>query len=521
MNYPPELSEEQASTLISDIKDYQITHGSLLKLVQSEQDNTVLAHPVGVSVFPTVFPRKQFERALELQKVYNKLYIAVSEDEGFLFEVLESLTRTDPLARCLWGIYEEVRNEGYAQDMSLGIWRSDYMLDVKEPGEQFGIKQVEFNTIAVAGGTHGNIVSDMHQHLHTTGAFQLSSGDGESTIGIRAYALPPNRTIQTITSGLAAAHRAYGLPKASGIQQTCILFIVQPHNFNIADERPLEYALWSSSPPIPAYRILFGADVLEHTTLTPSRELLYHPSSRPSLNMEVSVVYFRSAFEDHEYDHVGRMARLHLERSRAIKCPNLLGHLCTFKKVQQALSTSGILGRFLEAEEVERVERTFAPMFSLDESKLGLEGRKLAMDQQTARNYVLKPSLEGGGHNIYGEAIPKYLKAVGKEMWGSYVLMEKILPPTLNGVLMSQRGIFEGAVVSELGVFGVCLWRRIEGGNGQIANVECVQEFEPSWSFKTKSANVDEMSVVKGYGCFDSPMLVNHSMFTAVVGSKQ
>jgi hypothetical protein len=28
------------------------------------------------------------------------------------------------------------------------------------------------------------------------------------------------------------------------------------------------------------------------------------------------------------------------------------------------------------------------------------------------------------------------------------------------------------------------------------------------WTFKTKYADVDEMSVVKGYGCFDTPYLV-------------
>ena len=519
LQYPPELSQEQAFSLISDIKDYQLTHGSLLKLVQSEQDNTVLAHPVGISIFPTLFPSFLFEEALALQNVYNKLYAAVAEDEELLFEVLEGLTNIDPLARCLWGIYEEVRKEGYAQDMSLGIWRNDYMLDISEPGKGPSIKQVEFNTIAVAGGTHGNIISDMHQYLQATGAYQCSPVDQDQTIEITASSLPCNTTIRTITSGLAAAHKAYGLPKVSGIKQTCILFIVQPRNFNIGDERPLEYSLWSSTPPIPVYRVLFGADVLEDTTLTPSRELLYHPPTHPGLTMEVSVVYFRSGFEVHEYDHVGRMARLHLERSRAIKCPNLLGHLSTFKKVQQALCQPGLLNRFLEMEEAKRVERTFAPMFPLDESELGMAGRKLATEETTAMNYVLKPSLEGGGHNVYGAAIPKYLREIGKEKWGGYVLMENIVPPVLSGVLMSQRSIYEGNIVSELGVFGVCLWRRKEGSDGERAKVEMVEQFEPSWSFKTKDASVDEMSVVKGYGCFDSPLLVEKETFVAAARS--
>jgi glutathione synthetase len=516
MKYPPELSEEQASTLISDIKDYQLTHGSLLKLVQNEQDNTVLAHPIGISVFPTLFPRNLFEEALALQKSYNRLYTALAEDEKFLLEVLEDLIEIDPLARCLWGIYEEVRKEGFVQELNLGIWRNDYMLDTWGPENSLGIKQVEFNTIAVAGGTHGNRISDMHHYLQATGAYQSHDQDQESTIEITASSMPPNDTIQNITSGLKAAHQAYGPPKSNGIKQTCILFIVQPRNFNITDERPLEYSLWSSSPPIPAYRLLFGADVLEHTSITASRELLYHPPSRPGLTMEVSVVYFRSGFEVHEYGNVGRAARLHLERSRAIRCPNLLGHLCTFKKVQQALCQPGIFSRFLENGEAERIESTFAPIFPLDESKLGMQARKLATDDKAAKDYVLKPSLEGGGHNVYGGAIPGFLKGVGKETWGRYVLMKKIVPPSLSGVLMSQRGIYEGNVISELGVFGVCLWRRKEGVDGEGTRAEIVEEFEPNWSFKTKDASVDEMSVVKGYGCFDSPMLVDLSVFGAV-----
>jgi hypothetical protein len=67
--------------------------------------------------------------------------------------------------------------------------------------------------------------------------------------------------------------------------------------------------------------------------------------------MEVSVVYLRAGYEEKECDNVGKIARLRLERSRAIKCPTILSHLTTFKKVQQALATPGTLERFLPAEE--------------------------------------------------------------------------------------------------------------------------------------------------------------------------
>jgi glutathione synthetase len=221
-----------------------------------------------------------------------------------------------------------------------------------------------------------------------------------------------------------------------------------------------------------------------------------------------------------EYDRIGRESRLRLEMSRAIKCPSILSHLTTFKKVQQQLSSLEALERFLPKANAENIVKTFAPIHSMDESLAGLHARKLATDAKTARNYVLKPSLEGGGNNIYGEDIPKFLTEIPLESWSSYILMEKIIPPVLHNILMSHRGIHEGPVISELGIFGVCLWRRkakvnLEAGGGGN-QAEILESFAPSWSFKTKDAGVNEMSVVKGYGCFDSPALVDWEVFSTV-----
>lgn len=81
--------------------------------------------------------------------------------------------------------------------------------------------------------------------------------------------------------------------------------------------------------------------------------------------------------------------------------------------------------------------------------------------------------------------------------------------------LLSSRGLYEGTVISELGVFGVYLWKR--GPDGQ--RPEIIEERDPCWSFKTKNSEVDEMSVVKGYGCFDSLALVHDDIFVACMES--
>lgn len=480
-----------------------------------------------MSLFPTPFPRDLFYEAISLQEVYNKLYRAVSEDEEWLYATIKTLIEYNLLARVLWDIHIEVKKEGYCQALKLDIYRSDYMLHVPPSELSDGVpqlKQVEFNTVSCAGGIHGNKISDMHRQLVQTGAYETQSPPGvDDAIELTATILPPNRSLRAIASGLSHAHGAYGTPKCSAAPKTCVLFVVQSRNFNIADERPLEYALWEETPSIPTFRLCFG-DVLEHTSLTSSRELLYHPPSRPrSSPMEVSVVYMRAGYEEREYDNVGKMVRLRLERSRAIKCPTILSHLTTFKKVQQALATPGTLERFLSAEEAARVERTFIPIYPMDElSDAGRHARKLAVDPTAVTKYILKPSLEGGGHNVYGKDIPGFLAQLPNELWASYILMERIQAPMPYNALISPRGTYEGRVISELGVFGICLWRgaaeetvseKSDAGPDHLPRRQHLQE--ASWSFKTKAADMDEMSVVKGYGCFDSPALVDGATFAS------
>ena len=64
---------------------------------------------------------------------------------------------------------------------------------------------------------------------------------------------------------------------------------------------------------------------------------------------------------------------------------------------------------------------------------------------------------------------------------------------------MMPHDLYHGEIVSELGVWGTCLWER-KGGD-----VSFEEDKAAGWTFKSKPAEVDEMSVVKGYGCFDCP----------------
>jgi len=293
---------------------------------------------------------------------------------------------------------------------------------------------------------------------------------------------------------------------------------VQPNNVNTCDERPIEYTL-QQDHNIPVFRAEFGEQILAYTTLSLNRSLLYHvpcsASPSPPQPIEISVIYHRAGYDVEEYTEAGLECRYHLEKSLAIKAPSVLCHMATLKVVQQGLSKDGALERFLPSADAERVRKTFMPMYPLDTSPEGAHARILATDPETARNYVLKPSLEGGGHNIYGEDIPAFLEMLPEAEWGEYILMELIRSPLVSNILPTPQEVYSGPVVSELGIFGTCLWREgVAGGEAGDSNPaattppEILENEEAGFSFKTKESGVKEMSVVKGYGCFDSPFLI-------------
>ena len=71
--------------------------------------------------------------------------------------------------------------------------------------------------------------------------------------------------------------------------------------------------------------------------------------------------------------------------------------------------------------------------------------------------YVLKPQREGGGNNLYGEEMARALGRMAAAERASYILMERIRPPTHALPLMRDGVLDGGECIAELGVFGVFL----------------------------------------------------------------
>jgi glutathione synthase len=364
-----------------------------------------------------------------------------------------------------------------------------------------GLKQVEFNTIASSFGGLSARVSSLHRYLLSVEAYPPNT----SSI-IKNVTLPESKSIPGLASGIAIAHKSYG--QSANERPLCVLFIVQEPERNVFDQRLLEYELISKYS-VHVFRLPF-ARVLHHTKVDSSRNLTYVSPHLPSKEWEVTTIYYRAGYSPDDYpNETAWQARTHLERSRAIKCPSILTHLAGCKKVQQVLATpdSPHLSRFIADEStVSRLRNTFAPMYPLDTSEAGLEGRRLAIDPETARHYVLKPQREGGGNNIYRNAIPEFLKQTSESHWPAYILMEIIEPPALNNVIIRNGEVQKGGVIGELGVYGVCLWKHPQEG---LTGDHVIENYEAGYLLRTKGNQSEEGGVAAGFGAVDSCCLID------------
>jgi glutathione synthase len=93
-NYPPALTRDETEQLLFAVKDWTIAHGLAVRptpaLVAREADpQGILATSAPVTLFPSPFSKVCFEQAKSIQKAYNQLYAAISQDEDFLQGIVE------------------------------------------------------------------------------------------------------------------------------------------------------------------------------------------------------------------------------------------------------------------------------------------------------------------------------------------------------------------------------------------------------------------------------------------------
>lgn len=177
--------------------------------------------------------------------------------------------------------------------------------------------------------------------------------------------------------------------------------------------------------------------------------------------------------------------------------------------MQQVLTEPGVLERYLgdahkwggevfTREDINEVRANWMEMWGLAEEDGMTKARRLAT------SLVLKPQREGGGNNVYKDAIPAFLDALPPKDREAWIAMELIVPPkgTSNYLIKAGGGTettLRTEVVSELGIFG---WALFGAGQGEV------KEKEVGWLVRTKGKLDNEGGVATGFSVLDSLVLV-------------
>ncbi|GBE85446.1 Glutathione synthetase large chain [Sparassis crispa] len=515
VDWPPAISDSQLEALTLLATTYALSHG-LVYLpagnVQPPAPTSVIHAPI--ALFPSPIPRHLFLLAQTLQRTYNVLYARVATDEKFLDRVMgevEGVGKVDEFTGQLWRRWRKLRDEGIVQPVQLGLFRSDYLLHAPD-GADPSLKQVEFNTISSSFGGLSQQTAGLHKYLYKSTEYYKSSPH------LKKENFPPNNTIAGLAEGLAEAHKAYN------VANTRILFVVQDGERNVFDQRWLEYELLEKHS-IHVIRQSFN-QLLHSAKVDPeTRALRVMPPnsllSDGSESVEISTVYLRAGYTPIDYPTSAHYDLRYLfESSRAIQCPSIQLQLAGGKKVQEVLTKPGVLESFLmnEArwgtgvvprEEVDRLRASWMGMWGLDEEidsdGTTHEGLGVLRARELSASLVLKPQREGGGNNVYKEAIQPFLDSLPPQEREAWIAMRLIaVPEGLGNYLVRAGGGTDGAVktevVSELGIFGWALFGGADGG---------VKEKEVGWLLRTKGKDSNEGGVAAGFSVLDSVVLVD------------
>ncbi|KAG7160163.1 Glutathione synthetase-like 2 [Homarus americanus] len=167
---PLPLSDEVLDDILPKAKDYALLHGAGMRYKASYDQDTLQMAPF--FLLPSAFPRREFERVVKLQPLINVLMHKIAHNHEFLENCLKKTVKVDDFTGRLWKIYTTVREEGMAQELSLGLVRSDVMLTKCHAGccklcetpPYVSCHQVEVNTIASGFGHMGPISGSINRY---------------------------------------------------------------------------------------------------------------------------------------------------------------------------------------------------------------------------------------------------------------------------------------------------------------------------------------------------------------------
>lgn len=177
-----------------------------------------------------------------------------------------------------------------------------------------------------------------------------------------------------------------------------------------------------------------------------------------NLKIEIALVYFREGYDQTHYPkNIGWKARLTIEKSRAIKGPNLKTHLLTFKKVQFDLHENDSIFSSILNKSLSVIEKANFMKTKVEQYVVTKETANEVLKNKNLENFVLKPMTESGSELHCGRADIEHHLSEQAECGVEYILMKKINTKIIGNYLLtgdSDADLIPVGTSQELGIFG-------------------------------------------------------------------
>jgi len=417
--------------------------------------------PVPIALKPSVYDRRLFEKAMKSMTEFNLLLDKLSADLEFLELIETELEGSDEFMDRLFRVHKESFRSPYNGNIVAGLNRNDFLVS------EGRLYQVELNTLSCSFMALSQKVSGVYREVHP-----------EADI-------PENHSLDGTVELICAIHKLFLEEYHSSedpVPEIAVLMLVQEKERNYWDQKHLIDEVERT-----------GVRVLKRTFSEIHGSVSLSPDNGALEldGIEISCVYFRTGYVPGDYspnEEECWKARTLIERSRAVKLPNVGYQLIGKKVVQRLLEKPSVFEHF-SGGTFPGIPQYFARLYSCKDEKA------VQMVLENPENFVLKPQRDGGGNNLYGQDIIRALDdpAINRS---AYTLMEYIKSPVVYNSLARSRAVEKDVeVVCELGVYGGFLKHK-----GRI-----VVNKELGYLLRTKNRRSEESGIIAGFGYFDSP----------------
>jgi len=424
-------------------------------------------------VFPVSFtsvpiPRATFDHLRALNKIQNHLWMKISSDTDFLLEQTKELEKDDEFVGQLTSLLRKVKDSKTAQTATLAITRNDFIAD---KSRQF--LQVEFNMIAAGMGP----ICDNHaKTMYHMGKALEDAGVDESDF---LYA----DSDEFLAKAMESAWRYYGN------QESIIVMICNreksayeqfSQSKNLA-ERGIRLVRYSFEDLVQA------ADFDEETGIF------------KIFGREVALFYFREGFIPQHYTDSAWAIREKIELSKSIKCPNVAQQIVNMKYYQYVINQQATWDRFGLGDHFETIRKFFCDLYLFSDFNSEKSDMKNYIENNGGYDsWVLKPQLEGGANNYFGDEIRHVVEESSLEHLQSCVLMRKIDSITRTNIHNKWNRIDVRDSIDEIGVFYFML----------VDAAKVISEDHGSAIVRTKITGVNEGGITKNFAVINSLKMI-------------